>query len=81
MSRQVQSRSQSDDDEEREKDSAVRAEYSQLHLLIIHALRDELLKARSEGTYGAEVLKTKMGQLDADELAEELRTGGPDLGE
>jgi CPA1 family monovalent cation:H+ antiporter len=79
LSRRVQSRSQSDDDEERQKDAALRQEYSELHLIIIRALRDDLAKAGAEGTYGANLLKTKLDQLDADELAEEMRFGGPDL--
>jgi CPA1 family monovalent cation:H+ antiporter len=52
---------------------AMHEEARELELLTVHALRHELLRARSDGVYTSHALKEALDELDAEEISVTLR--------
>ncbi|KQW49297.1 cation:proton antiporter [Nocardioides sp. Root1257] len=60
------------DDEEAQEGRVVSQQYRELRLVMIDAMRDSLLRARSDGTYSSETLEHALTVLDADQITTEL---------
>jgi CPA1 family monovalent cation:H+ antiporter len=46
-----------------------------LRLVMIHAMREALLRARADGVYDSASLESALLMLDADQITTELRAG------
>jgi monovalent cation/hydrogen antiporter len=57
---------------EEEGGRVVSQQYRELRLVMIDAMRDSLLRARSDGTYSSETLEHALTVLDADQITTEL---------
>jgi CPA1 family monovalent cation:H+ antiporter len=54
---------------------AVGAQYRELRLRVVDAMREALLRARADGTYSSAALEGALGVLDADQIGLEVRGG------
>ncbi|GAA1789542.1 sodium:proton antiporter [Nocardioides hankookensis] len=61
------------DDEDAGYSRELGAQYRELRLLMIDAMRDALLDARADGTYASQTLESALTVLDADQITTELR--------
>ena len=59
-------------DDDAEDNRLVGQQYRELRLVMIDAMRDSLLRARSDGTYSSETLEHALTVLDADQITTEL---------
>jgi CPA1 family monovalent cation:H+ antiporter len=50
-------------------------QYRELRLVMIHAMREALLRARADGVYDSASLESALLMLDADQITTELRAG------
>jgi CPA1 family monovalent cation:H+ antiporter len=61
--------------EESAETKALQVQYRELRLVIITAMREELLRVRSEGTYDSASLESALLIIDADQITTELQAG------
>lgn len=71
--RTVVVREQADQDEEEATPEELSAQFFELRLATIAAQRKALLEARAVGTYDSDLLSRALDQLDADQIAVEMR--------
>lgn len=71
--RTVVVREQADQDEEEATPEELSAQFFELRLATIAAQRKALLEARAVGTYDSDLLSRALEQLDADQIAVEMR--------
>ncbi|MEU2200708.1 cation:proton antiporter [Isoptericola sp. NPDC019482] len=71
--RTVVVREQADQDEEEATPEELSAQFFELRLATISAQRRALLEARAVGTYDSDLLSRALEQLDADQIAVEMR--------
>ncbi|SKC57541.1 cation:proton antiporter [Krasilnikoviella flava] len=71
--RSVVVREQADQDEEEATPEELSAQFFELRLATIAAQRKALLEARALGTYDSDLLSRALEQLDADQIAVEMR--------
>lgn len=64
-----------DGDAEAERVRETGAQYRELRLRVIDAMREALLAARSDGTYSSAALEGALGVLDADQIVLEVKGG------
>jgi CPA1 family monovalent cation:H+ antiporter len=64
-----------DDDAQAAEVREAGAQYRELRLRVIDAMRAALLRARSDGTYSSAALEGALGVLDADQIGLEVRGG------
>jgi hypothetical protein len=61
-------------DDEQLDGRARRHQFTELRLQLIAAMRESLLRARSDGTYSSETLEGALAILDAEQITAELRS-------
>ncbi len=71
--RTVVVREQADQDEEEATPEELSAQFFELRLATIAAQRKALLEARALGTFDSDLLSRALEQLDADQIAVEMR--------